>query len=339
MKKILDEKGLTLTELLMAAGIMALMVMFIGKFLLDSYSSNLYLQSTTDLGNYSQQTVNQIRLDLSQSKRILDNSEHGLGYWRSAFFPEKFQPIEGSTLPEIVPQGSLSPSNVDDFKNPYVPESVGNALFYAEHRPALEDKDSGRIIDLYRFVSYFLHESHEARFSNQRPYFLDLMRCESKPYADYYQMYHIKEENIRRSLLNMLEQSNVVALWDYQASAEVAFTPLQNFEPGDFPLNQHLIQMDHCRSVIPQLGRADRPAGSLTYSVAFNKTDSFPIKLPVPLYAKARLETPSFPHGLEIMIVGPKNGRQVLIRLVLAANITTQIVSRESSVIASVKDS
>jgi len=338
MKPFQQEKGITLVELLMASLIMAIMFLFISQFLLNSFNNNLFIQATSDLGNYSQQTVNYLRLNISQSRKIMDNTAKGLSYWQSLDFKDSSIPLEDSKLPEIIPHGSLSPSNEENYNQPFVRDAIGNVLFYVEHLPSLEDKEHNRLIDLYRFVVYFLVKKNDARFSEKKPYYLDLMQCKSAPYADYFQVQSLKHEQIRDDILALLLDSKVVALWDYQVNAEVAFTKIRGFEPGDEPLTRHLIQLTQCNSAIQGMGSVDRPAGRITYSVAFNRNKDFPIRFSVPQYAIADVSKPAFPSGFEVMIVGPKSGRQILIHLVLAAPLYKRIISRESSVIATAKD-
>ena len=331
------QKGITIIELLIAAGIVAIMALFVGNFLIDSFDNNRMVQGLADLGNYSQQAVNRIRLDISQSKRLMDNSIDGIGYWDLVRFPQNIRPVAGSRLPEIIDHGSLSPSKVDDFRNPFIRESAGNILFYAEHMPAIESVKDKRVIDIYRFVVYFLLEHKGNGFNPNVNSYLDLQRCESGPYADLYQVRDVQNDKVRRHILNILEESNVTALWDPQVSSAVAFTRMDGYDPKNSqPLVRHAIQMKRCFSAISGLGRLARSTGTILYSVSFNKGKHFQINRPVPLYAKAE-ET--FPHGFEVLIVGPRSARQVLLRIVLAAPLRKQILTREATVIATVRDS
>jgi hypothetical protein len=339
MKKFKKNSGMTLSELLIAALILAIMVIFIGSFLISGFQNNIRVQAIVDLGNNAQQTVNQIKLEMSQSKRIFDNGPVGLGYWEALGFQKGNLPLVGSKLPEIISHGSLSPSNEGNFRNPFVRESVGNMIFFVEHLPALESQKDKRIIDLYRFVVYFLSQKNKDRFSPKIPYYLDLVRCESSSYADLSQMYHVQDEEVRANLLSLLSNFGVAAFWDSQADADVAFTQLKGYAPGQDPEVQHRIQMVKCKSSVTEIGRVTRPPGTVTYSVAHNTSTKFPIRLQVPLFAKPQNNEEMFPSGFEVVIVGPKSGRQVLLRLVLAANVRDQILTRGSSVIAMVKDS
>jgi type II secretory pathway component PulJ len=60
MKKFKKNSGMTLSELLIAALILAIMVIFIGSFLISGFQNNIRVQAIVDLGNNAQQTVNQI---------------------------------------------------------------------------------------------------------------------------------------------------------------------------------------------------------------------------------------------------------------------------------------
>lgn len=348
MRFLQNQKGLTLVELLIASLIMGIMAIFIGTFLIESFTHNLEIEAAGDLGNFSQQTVNRMRLELSQSRRLFDQSEGGHSYWEALHLPKGLQPSSGSRLPEIVPHGSLSPSNSENYRNPFVRDSVGNILFFAQHESAMQTLREKTMVDLYHFVAYFLVERREARFSPKIPMYLDLMRCESGLYADLGQLRDIRDDETRSKALKTLQANGVLALWDVGQSADVAFTELVDYKPGKAPLVKPAIEMKNCVQAISSLGYRDRLSGPMTYSVAFNGGAQFNIRRQVPLFAgtptaaSAASLAPGemrFPNGFEIVMVGPKSGRQVYLRLVLAANIRRSITTRDASIIATVKDS
>lgn len=338
------EEGMTLVELLIASLILAIMAVFIGNFLINSFDNNLFIQASGDLGNYSQQTVNTLRLDLTQSKKIFDRRDSGLGFWNKLQFPSEMRPLLGSRLPEIVQQGSFAPSKFEDLQKPFVQDAVGNILFFVEYLPAFESREDRFVIDRFRFVVEYLKELKEGSFDAQNPKILDLVRCESGAYADLVQVADVRDEIIRTKILQGLEAEKVETLWDSQAEPIAAFASVSGFTSRGARDPEHRIQLKNCQSVIKAMGRLNRTLGTIAYSVAMNSDEAFRIRDVIPKYAKPLLgrplgSVPSFPHGFEVMVIGPKTSRQVFIRLVLAASLRKMTLSRESMIIATTKDS
>src|SRR5262249_39841878 len=143
-------------------------------------------------------------------------------------------------------------------------------------------------------------EMKDEKFSREYPSYLDLVRCDSHPYADLSQIQDISDAKARDSILNQLQAKGVAALWDTQAEAQVAFTSIDWYQPGKAPEVRHRIAMQDCLSAVTGLGRLNRAVGRVMYSVAFNQAKDFPILRQVPLYAQASKAEGSFPNGFEV---------------------------------------
>ena len=190
------------------------------------------------------------------------------------------------------------------------------------------------MIDVYHFVLYYVAAGPRHEAFGPLPDYLDLMRFESVPYADFAQVDSLPKE-LSVEILRALEATGVRYAWEPNAPALAAFSRISGGEMQIPPEPHHRILAKIVESAIPGLGRVQTAAGSMDYSVAINTPGLLPIHTVVPRFAKP---SDGFPNGFEIAIVGPSHGRKVLARLVLVASTHGRFYSRENQMIASVWD-
>lgn len=322
--------GFTLIETMVAMAIFSVIAIAITTFIIDSQKVNFQIMAQTDASSMAQQALDDLRWRLEQSRMILDAD--------SGYLPlldlEHAPPVEGKlVLPKIEPTGSLTPRASG--KDPeFAAESVGNALLFVEALPPFRDPKSGRLIDCYRFLLYYIAEGPRHEKFGPLPNYLDLMLFQSVTYADYAQVDSLPKD-LAPDVIRALETAGITFTWESTAPAIAAFSRMTHGEIQIPPEPKHKILAKQVESAVPGLGRVMTAAGSIAYSVATNTPGDLPIHLVVPKYAKP---SNGFPNGFEVEIAGPSHGRKVLARLVLVAETHGRFFSRENQMLAAVWD-
>ena len=258
--------------------------------------------------------------------------------WRAGMLPlvdlSLAPPAAGEIrLPKIEPNGALTPKGIDP-KTTFEQGSIGNAVFFVEALQPYREPRTGRLVDLYRFVLYYVakHEGDGQTFAHM-PYCLDVIRWESVVYADFQQLDSLDDET-ETSMVNGLAAKGIEFAWDAGSPAEAAFTRLAGGRMQRPPEPRHRIAQAMAVSAFPGIGREQRIAGVIGYSVAPNDGE-VPIRNKVPKYAQP---ADGFPNGFEVLITGPGHGRKVFVRLVIAAQTQGRFYSREHQMITAVWD-
>lgn len=321
------ERALTLIELMVSLAIFSVIALAAMSFIISSLKVNYHVEAQTDTSNIGQQALDQLRGSLAQSKKILDLDSEFLQLVDLSAAPEKAGEIR---LPRIEPNGSLSP-RAGSKDGAFNKSSVGNAILYVEALHPFQDPATKRLIDRYRFVLYYVAIA-EGRIG-QMPFVLDLVRMESAEYADFTQLDALDEET-EHTVVASLEKEGITYAWDPGAPAIAAFSRLANARLVVPPEPKHSIVPARVVSAVPGMGRSQRAAGMIGYSVAPNDGD-LPIRTRVPLYAQP---ADGFPNGFEVLVTGPSHGRKVFVRLVLAAEAQGRFFSRDHQMLAAVRD-
>ena len=325
-----NARGFTLIETMVAMAIFSVIALALSTFIIDSQKVNFQIQAETDAALLSQTALDDLRWRLEQSRAILDANSGYLDLIDLGSAP----PIEGKLqLPTIEPTGSLSPrASAKD--PPFNQGSVGNALLFAEAMPPFHDPKTGRMVDVYRFVLYYVAEGPRHEKFGPLPNYLDLMRFESTTYADFAQVDSLPKD-LAPGVIAALESAGITYTWEATAPAIAAFSRLAHGEIQEPPEPKHKILAAHVDSAIPGLGRVQTAAGSIAYTIATNTPGDLPIHQVVPTVAKS---ANGFPNGFEVEIAGPSHGRKVLARLVLVAETHGRYFSRDNLMIAAVWD-
>lgn len=324
------ERGFTLIEAMVSLAIFSVLALVISTFIIDSQKVNFTVEAQTDASLMGQQGLDDLRWRLEQSRRLLDGGSGMLPLVDLSAAPPAAGEIR---LPKIEPNGALTPKAVDK-KTAFEQGSVGNAVFFVEALQPYREPRTGRLVDLYRFVLYYVakHEGDGQKFAHM-PFCLDVVRWESVVYADFQQLDSLDDE-LETSMVNGLAAKGIGFAWDAGSPAEAAFTRLAGGRMQRPPEPRHRIAQASATSAFPGIGRGQRIAGVIGYSVAPNDGE-VPIRNKVPKYAQP---ADGFPNGFEVLIAGPGHGRKVMVRLVIAAETHGRFYSREHQMIAAVWD-
>jgi prepilin-type N-terminal cleavage/methylation domain-containing protein len=321
------ERAVTLIEMMVSLAIFSVIALAAMSFIVSSLRVNYYVEAQTDASNMGQQALDEMRGSLAQSKKLLDVSSEFLPLVDLSTAPELAGEIR---LPKIEPAGSLTP-RAGSKDGAFNKSSVGNALLYVEALSPFQEPTTKRFIDRYRFVLYYVAKAKGS--IAQVPYVLDLVRVESAPYADFTQIDALTDE-MEHTVVAALEKDGIVYAWDPGAPAIAAFSRLAGARLVVPPEPKHRIAPAQIASAIPGVGRAQRGAGVIAYSLAFNDGE-VPIRTAVPKYGQA---ADGFPNGFEVLVTGPGHGRKVFVRLVVAAEAQGRYFSREHQMLAAVWD-
>lgn len=324
------DHGISLMELLIVMFLFSVVGIMTYGILVGTAKTNVFLESHNDLGEFGQRLVNNIKTQVLQSKRLLDNSVTGNAYLQALELDGAPPPLDGTTLPTIEISGSFSPSLAGDATNPFVASSVGNALLFAESLAPYVDESNNARIDLYRFNFYYLSVNTDNDIAGKGRT-IDISHWQSVQFADYDQLKLLENHDENGAILAAVlgglqtadpaaEREAITYAWRPAKPADMAFYDIDGSSSlPDSPDGAYAIATGMIEPAIANLNSA-RIGGDMPYTVAFNSGDSFPIKEPVPLFATANQSGDGFPNGLETMIAGPSGGRRVFIRLVLAAD-------------------
>lgn len=322
--------GVTLIELMVALAIFSVVALAAMSFMIDTVRVNYSVEAQADASNMGQQAVDDLRGSLAQSRKLLDVES---GFLELVDLTAAPAPAGQIRLPRIEPNGSLTP-RVGSRDNPFVQASIGNAILFVEALPPFQEAETKRLVDLYRVVLYYVAKA-DGRIAHV-PYVLDLVRVESAPYADFTQLDSMKtaEAETLTRVIAGLEARGVTHAWDPGAPPIAAFSRLAGGRIVEPPEPGHKIVPVRVQSAVPGVGRRQRAAGMIAYSVAPNDGE-VPIRTRVPKFAQP---ADGFPHGFEVVVAGPGHGRKVLVRLVIAAEAQGRFYSREHQMVAAVWD-
>lgn len=322
--------GFTLIEMMVSMAILSIIALVVSTFIVDSHRVNVSIEAQTESSIMGQQVLDDVRWRLEQSRRLVDRGEGILEVIDLSTAP----PAAGETrLPKIEPNGSLSPYP-GRRDGEYHIGSVGNALLFVEAEPPFREAKSGRLVDLYHFVLYYVAK-RDGKGATIGPmdYWLDLVRFESQTYADFQQVDGLPEE-LQRDVVAGLAAKGVTLAWDANARPDGAFSRLAGGRVVHPPDPIHKIPPKKIEGAIPGLGHGERVSGRMSFTIAPNR-GPLPIKQPVPEFAEA---SEGFPFGFEVLIAGPGHGRKVMVRIVIAAHAHQRYFSREHQMIAAVWD-
>jgi len=327
-----SRRGMTLVELMIAMAIFSVLAFAIADFIISSQKVNGVVESETEISVLGQSALDDLRGELAQSRRILDVDSGFLD--RIDLTAPGIPPAAGEVrLPRVVPNGSLTPKA--GFKDlPFDATAVGNAILFVKALPPWKDKASGRLIDEYCFVLYYVAKGEHDGSLGHMPYYLQIERWQSQPYADFQQVDSLGSGPQAADLIRGLTTSGVHWAWDAGAPPVGAFSRLENDQLEQPPDPHAKIAMDKVAAAIDGLGRSMRSSGVICYSVAPNDGE-IPIHVEVPRFTQP---ADGFPNGFEVLVAGPSHGRKVLVRLVLSAEEQGHWFSREHQMLAAVWD-
>lgn len=356
-------RGFTLLEVLIAAALMMLVTggVFSAFFGMRKAQGSAVVTSSLTAAGAS--TLQGIRADLGQVKRLLASESVGgvltpATDWGAQYFALVERPTgltaSAADWPTIRPDGGLGiavdppgPGNLD-------PATVGNRLMFVKtDREVVVDvsgisvtvglppstssvllSDSPALLRSYRFVAYFLVQKPlqpGIRINGGLTYANQLMRWESMPYLEKAEVESLMaklasadRDDVADFLITTRELPRV---WDSAATA--ADEAFYTIDATDGSVDQV------APATPPQiLKQRETAAVSLSLDSYAQTMASFNTKLggnalfdvpnfKVPNYAVLDAGTLTTPYGFEVGIVGPIDARQVLVRLALAARLNS----------------
>lgn len=338
MNKSIAAQGFSFLEMLASLAIFSIIILAVGPLLRQSMRGYNTFEIATALNNSGQKVLQEIRLDLSNCKKIFGRNTLDLSYVSNIQ-----QQLGGELPPAIVnttsPEkwiGSISP-NTDSWVKPLDRTVVGNCLLlttFDEPQEILVVNDDGNVdtvrVDTYRFVYYYLGHVSGRKIVDEARRNLYVFRSEI--YADYSQVYDSSEygTTVTTQVNTYLLGKSIRYAWNPYLSANAAFF---TYAPDGLGYNQivsdggHNIKRRSGKAAI-EIQAGSGGGGSFIYGVAPNSNTDPKVhyKHPVPLLAIAGgtvnqdFKFGSYPSGFEIVIAGVKMYRQIFVRLVLVAD-------------------
>jgi prepilin-type N-terminal cleavage/methylation domain-containing protein len=308
--------GMTLVEVMMTLAILSIIVVALVPLIQTSTRALTEFEARSSLDAESQKAMNRMTQVLTESKRIFQNTAGDAGFLAAVQLSSGAPAaMTGSELPTIEATGSVSPSSTSSF----VADSVGNSLFFASldlpQDLTVDDASSSTQsvrIDAYHFNYYYLAQDDGAQIGGQDR--ISIWEWRSVSYADYGEIAAVSDSTERGNVVAALKTAGFDYAWDSSTgTASAAFYALGS--DGSLTLDSSpTILQKSARSLIRIV--TGITWGDYRYGVSPNTSAAFETNNPVPEFAAA---SGSFPSGLEILVVGPDSSRQILLRLVMAA--------------------
>ncbi|GAB4224679.1 MAG: hypothetical protein Kow0062_26760 [Acidobacteriota bacterium] len=325
---------MTLAEMLVVLALMSIVGVMFTQLYVGTIHTTMFLESNNDLALFGQEAVNEIKLEIMQSRRLFQNDTVGQGYLAALALPAAQPLLTGSRLPEADPNGVFRPDASGETR-------TGNALLAVRELEAItatvdHDGDASTadvdfLADVFRFQLYYLTKRTEKPIE-PFVYALDLVEFESQPYADYFQLSGLPS-TYRTEVAKVLYAAGLRFAWDPGQDAANAFFQIGSDGSLTGPVS-HQVPPARVRSLLPQL-RGGRITGAMDYSVGITGTPPLQTIDPVSVMAQ---ESASFPSGFEVQVIGPSGARKVLVRLMLVAQYQQKLTSHANSVSVTVAE-
>jgi prepilin-type N-terminal cleavage/methylation domain-containing protein len=357
------QRGITLMEMMVVVALFTILFFISYTLLEDSVQTSLFVEEHNDLPIYGQSAINAIQRELLQSRIVFDGSAGSFGpaYFSALTFPAQFPILTGSKMPVLNPSStSLVP---DDPAVRY----TGNCLLVAKQLPpALITGLTGTggtslLVDRYQFQVFYLTQRFTHGFAGQT-YFIDAIQAKSDIYADYSQLTQwaalgttiaADKTAVATQLTTYKDpvtgaSQPTTKAWNSGVAAPAAFYTISG-SMAFSAIATPTIALPTSASLVKGL-TGGRVSGKMDYTVGFRpsgasrfnlntdvtKADgSIQVRDPIPKYAVFDSNVPTFPSGMEFLIVGPAGSRRILSRMVILASYIGHIDSKESIVITS----
>jgi hypothetical protein len=278
-------------------------------------------EARTGIKTGTQTAVNKIALNLTATKRLFQNTASDNAFL--ALVTPNPAAIAGSVLPAINDGASMSPSS-----STFVASAVGNSLFFVSldtgpfvTNPQIADSIASLHtirIDSYHFNYYYLAQNASPIVGGGGQ--LMLQEWHSFSVADYNQVAAWTNATLQSNLVKALYNAGFRYAWDSSQSATAsAFYSLGSggaLTLAAAPaLTANVTNASLASGAMIKLTTGILGSG-YRYGVSPNTSGSFSLPYAVPQFGTA---SGQFPSGFEIVAVGSSSARQILIRLVVAA--------------------
>lgn len=321
------QRGFTLAEVAIAAGILALMALVVERTLTTTYDAERYLSAVRRVTERGQKVSSEVFDSVSASRKLFQAGTEGEDYL-AALDANRDPLLSTARLPLIDEAGVLGPDDAGD------PRTGSVLLFVRESDPApcVADASTGRMrfIDTYRFVCIYPSQSPRRLVGDRPETAVDLVIWRSIPYPNFAQIQAIGDADERAAVAADLYARYAHDLaWDPTSPVDSAFHALDAFgnvaavaTPGI------LIEEDLDVSSRGQLVYAD---------IQLAPTD------PQSYYQRAMFSMDDAadwePGGFEVKIAGASGSRKVWMHVVVESQATRgRTAIHANTLIASTRD-
>ena len=321
---------MTLVEMMIVLALFSVVVVAAYEVVSSTNVSSDTLNASSLLTEWGQKAIDEINLNVTQSRLIYQNDSLGTDYLGRLETDANFPVLTSTRLPLIDPTGT--------FRQDTTVTRTGNALlFLSEVSPFIADAGGvSRRVNIYRLTCYYLSPNSTPIAGKSSS--LRLIKWQSKEFADYEQVMAISSPVSRNAFANaLLTSRGINYFWLPRNTPATAFYRYDYDELNDADDDDiddavdafYIIQKDTIERVIGNLGYG-------TSSVSWNRGSDFWVPDAVPKFGLASQSGAGFPHGFEIQVIGPTGARQVLVRLVLTyyIGLNQSLFSGESITVA-----
>ena len=314
--RLRSRSGVTLVELVVTATVMAVMVLTVVPLFNVTSRGYSTLEVSTVLSAGIQEAVTRIQSRLSENKRIFDRTT-GATFLTNVTAALSPAPLTGSLLPNVNPNGSISPSS-----GTFISSNTGNCLLFASVDKSIQLNNLMNSLGVAcqvrvdTFILNFYYLAPNATLQIGGIPVRDLWEWHSIPYVDFLGLTAVSDVTLRNNAIATLvapPYSYTYAVDTSTPAVSGAFYQLVNGNPWLTLRTTYQIRTASSKTMINVIRGAT--LGGFTYSISPNTTASFNHKYSVPLYTVAN---GNFPSGLEIVAVGPSGTRRVFARFVVA---------------------
>jgi len=328
------ETGVSLPEVMVVLALMSVVSVMFYQMYMGTIRSTMFIESKNDLAMYSQRTINRLKMELMQSRRVYQNDTRGNSYLNAYQIPGDRPLLGGSRLPIAHPNGVIEQ---DATGETYTGNMMLTVRERAPHEAVVDhDGDSGTpdvefLADLYTFQLFYLAKRSERELA-PHSFYVDLHRLDSQRYADYFQLQGL-DAAYRAEVASSLHGAGIQMAWHPSSDAGSAFYNIGS-DGSLTSVADHAIDPVDSASLLPEL-HGGRISGSMVYSVGI-QTDP-PLGAPDPVSVLAQ-HGGLFPSGFEVKVVGPTGARKIFVRLMLVSQYRQETTSRANTVVVTIAE-
>ena len=321
------EGGMTLIEIMVSLGILSVLFLVILRSTLSVGDVSATLESYNTILQKTQELNAALKTDISTARRIYEEDTLGQGrsYMNNMLFGT-LPPITGNLLPKIANLGNFDKDVIGNRR-------VGNVLMVVGELSPADYTDTTVIpnksyrVNVFRLVCYYPTQYTNA--ATQGLSDLDLVRWESPAYADYTTLTAITDLTARGLVIAYLKNTlGITHAWDPSLLETAAFFPLTAIVAAT-PDAAYKIPPSPVRAKAPLAYFRIRNA-ALSQNNAVVTGESV-----IPKFAQ---KVAGFPHGFEVMVIGPSGARKILTRVVAERSMRNRVVQAKSESIATMRD-
>jgi type II secretory pathway pseudopilin PulG len=313
--------GFTIVELVVVAALLGMLIYAVTTLAVNGGEAQEYARRLNRATEITQDLVDQVRTEMVSSVRVFGSDAEGTANLALLDLAGAPVPLTSSRLPTISPTLTIRPDTAGA-------EITGNTLFFA--RLAWTDRfqcTSGRVylVDVCRWNYYYLTPEDGGPMVG-RPIGLNIVRIESEPLVDGGSIDRITDPADQAEVLLHLFDAT-------PDTAGVRHDPCQVvWNRGELPSVAGTLRMidDSDGSLSPNpIGSRPNPwnilrkqanvQGLLSYRHHSVATNFSRANFGVGRYSVTTTTGAGFPHGFEVQIVGPSNGRQTVLHLVVSS--------------------